>query len=114
VETAAEYGIINGYADGTFGANDLITREQAMTIIARAMQITKLDDGLSENDSNTLLENYIDAVNVSDYARKSAAACIETGIISGKGNKTLAPKDNMTRAEVAVIMQRLLQESDLI
>jgi hypothetical protein len=85
-----------------------------MTIIARAMQITKLDDGLSENDSNTLLENYIDAVNVSDYARKSAAACIETGIISGKGNKTLAPKDNMTRAEVAVIMQRLLQESDLI
>ncbi len=56
----------------------------------------------------------MDAANVSEYAWESVAACLETGIISGKGNEMLAPKDNMTRAEVAVILQRLLQKSGLI
>ncbi|MGE4485300.1 MAG: S-layer homology domain-containing protein [Oscillospiraceae bacterium] len=114
IETASAYGIIVGYTDGTFGPNDKISREQAMTVVAKAMKITKLESGLSDGDITTLLGNYTDAANVSEYAKESAAVCIETGIISGKGNENLAPKDNMTRAEVAVIVQRLLQKSGLI
>lgn len=85
-----------------------------MTIIARAMAITKLDAGLSEDAGAALLQNYKDVSSVSSYARASAAACLETGIILGKGDEALAPKDSMTRAESAVILQRLLQKSDLI
>lgn len=114
IKTASAYGIVAGYTDGTFGPNDKITREQAMTIITRAMIITKLDANISGSAVTALLEKYSDSADVSDYARDSAAACIEAGIISGKGSETLAPTDNMTRAEVAVIVQRLLQKSGLI
>ncbi len=114
VETAITYGIISGYEDNTFRPNVQITREQAMTIIARAMKITKLNTELYDSDITTLLDNYTDAVDISNYARENAAACVKAGIISGKGNETLAPTDNMTRAEVSVIVQRLLQKSGLI
>ena len=35
INTAVDYGIVTGYGDGTFGPNEPITREQAMTMIAR-------------------------------------------------------------------------------
>ena len=114
VQTASAYGIITGYGDGRFAPNDKITREQAMVIIARAMEITRLDAQLSSGDIITLRGNYTNAAKVSAYVRQSAAICIETGIISGKENETLAPKDNITRAETAIIVQRLLQKSKLI
>jgi hypothetical protein len=42
------------------------------------------------------------------------AACLKTGIMTGRDNDTAAPKSNITRAEVAVIVKRLLQASGLI
>ena len=114
IETAAAYGIINGYGDGTFGPNDLITREQAMTMIARAMAITGLETVLSDSGINRLLASYTDSENISDYAKTGVEACIETGVVTGKTSSTIAPKDTITRAEVAVMVQRLLQQSELI
>ncbi|MGE4353319.1 MAG: S-layer homology domain-containing protein [Oscillospiraceae bacterium] len=113
-QTASAYGLVTGYDDGTFRPNDKITREQAMTVIARAMAITKLSAGLSDSGAAALPAGYTDISSVSSYARAGAAACLETGIIFGKGKATLAPKDNITRAESAVILQRLLQKSNLI
>jgi len=37
-----------------------------------------------------------------------------TGIVKGKNGQLLAPKDQITRAEVTVIIQKLLQKSHLI
>lgn len=48
IQTAVGYGIVNGYGDGTFGPQDTITREQTMTMIARAMKLTKLAPALSD------------------------------------------------------------------
>jgi hypothetical protein len=42
------------------------------------------------------------------------AACLKAGIVSGRGGRLIAPKDNITRAEVAAIVQRLLRKSGLI
>ncbi|RKP54130.1 hypothetical protein D7Z26_12160 [Cohnella endophytica] len=39
---------------------------------------------------------------------------MQAGIVSGRNGALLAPKAYMTRAEVPVIIQRLLQKSDLI
>jgi uncharacterized repeat protein (TIGR02543 family) len=114
IKTASSYGIIMGYGDGTFGPNDRITREQAMTMISRAMGITNLHSSLTENEITNILKAYTDLSNASEYAKENIAACIDTGIVSGRSQNTIAPKDNITRAEVAVIIQRLLQKSGLI
>ena len=114
IETAASYGIIKGYDNGSFGPNDTITREQAMTMIARAMKITGLTVALTDSDISSLLGAYLDVASASDYAKDSIVACLKAGIISGTGNATVSPQADITRAEVAVMVQRLLQKSGLI
>lgn len=57
---------------------------------------------------------YDDANKMADYTKSSIAACVKTGIVSGRNGNMIAPKDNITRAEVAVIISRLLKKSNLI
>jgi len=114
VKTAASYGIINGYDSSTFGPNDMITREQAMAMMARAMKITGLKVSLTDRDASSLLAAYTDASSASDYAVGSIAACLKTGVVSGTSKNTISPKDYVTRAEVAVMAERLLKQSGLI
>lgn len=100
--------------DGTFGPNDLITREQAMTIIARAMKITGLEASLDDSETSTLPAGYTDLAAASSYARTGITACLKAGIVSGRSGGIVAPKDYITRAEAAVFVQRLMQKSGLI
>lgn len=114
IETASTYGIIKGYDFSTFGPNNLITREQAMSMIARAMKLTGLEVSLTNSDISGLLTGYTDTTSFSDYAKDSIAACLKTGIVSGTSKNTISPKNYVTRAEVAVMVERLLQKSQLI
>ena len=114
VQTAVGYGVVSGYGDGTFGPNDTITREQAMTMLARAMKITGLAPTLTDAQATLLLSKYTDASVISDYAKASVAACVDTGVVLGRTNAKLAAKDAITRAEVAAIVERLLRKSNLI
>ena len=114
VATATAYGLITGYDDTHFGPNDMITREQAMTILARTMKLTGLSSSLSDYEVSALFANYTDADKVSDFAKAGVAACIKTGVVTGTSTTTLSPKEYVTRAEVAVMVQRLLKKSGLI
>lgn len=114
IVTAASYGVIKGYPDGRFGPNDTITREQAMAIIARAMETTGLKANVTEDTIAKQIENYEDGTTVSEYAKKGVADCLDTGVVSGLSSNMLAPKANVTRAQVAAMVERLLQKSNLI
>lgn len=114
IRTAHAYGLINGFEDGTFHPNDTITREQAMVILAKAMTITGLKDSLNSGTLDTMLKSFQDEATVSSWARSSAADSVKSGLVRGRSQSLLAPKGKITRAEIAMIMQRLLQKSDLI
>ncbi|MBO9596467.1 MAG: S-layer homology domain-containing protein, partial [Cohnella sp.] len=114
LNTAIEYGLIEGFGDRTFRPNDKITREQAMVIIARAMTITGLKGKLAASAAEQTLSPYGDATNASSWAKAGIADCVQAGVVKGVSLTRLAPQANITRAEVAVIAQRLLQKSDLI
>ena len=114
VRTAYEYGLMEGYEDGTFRPAERITREQAMVIIARAMAITGLTADVSPADAEQTLASFADAAGVSKWARSGVAAAIKAGIVSGRIDGRIAPGDSITRAEVAVLVRRLLQKSGLI
>jgi len=114
INTAYSYHLISGFEDGTFRPMDKITREQAMTIIAKAMKITDLKAKLSFKEAGELLSPFVDANSASEWAKNSIADCLQAGIVSGRNVNQLAPKNNISRAEVAAIVQRLLQKSNLI
>lgn len=111
IYTASEYGLIEGYTDGTFRPHEKITREQAMTILARAMAITGLKRELPPYDP---LAVFADASDVSAWARSGVADSLLGGLVTGKDGGKLAPQDHITRAEAAAVIQRLLRNSDLI
>ncbi|WP_146762326.1 DUF4838 domain-containing protein [Paenibacillus contaminans] len=114
IHTAVSYGLIDGFEDGTFRPNDSITREQAMMVLARAMSITNLKAKLHSKAPAEMLKIYQDADAVAQWAKISIAECIEAGIVSGRSSTLLAPKEFMTRAEVATIIHKLLQKSEMI
>ncbi|WP_256762184.1 S-layer homology domain-containing protein, partial [Cohnella sp. WQ 127256] len=114
INTAYAHHLISGYEDGTFRPNDKITREQAMAIIAKAMEITGLKQNLAANSIEDRLRSFTDAADASEWAKSGIADSVEAGIITGKSKSVLDPKALITRAEVAAIIERLLQKSDLI
>lgn len=111
IQTASAYQLIGGYEDGTFRPTNTIDREQAMMIMANAMKLTNMKENLSDA---ALLTKYQDADQVSEWAQRSIALCLQGGIVAGRTDSTLAPKGQLTRAEVAVMSQRLLQQAGLI
>ncbi|URN96698.1 MAG: S-layer homology domain-containing protein [Candidatus Pristimantibacillus lignocellulolyticus] len=114
VQTAYAYGLINGFQDGTFGPEKSITREQAMVIISKAMLLTDLPGVAHGSSAESIVGAYKDGNQVASWAVVGVADAISAGIVSGKVDNSLAPQAAITRAEVAVIIERLLQNSDLI
>jgi hypothetical protein len=83
-------------------------------MIAKAMIITDLKAKLPSIEASELLHSYTDAIEASGWAKSGIADTLQAGIITGRSGNVLAPKAFITRAEVAAIIQRLLQQSDLI
>ncbi|APO46692.1 hypothetical protein BS614_23365 [Paenibacillus xylanexedens] len=113
VTTAASYGLIDGYEDGTFRPQAQITRQEAMALIARAMTVTGMEPAASAGNVQQW-SDYADAEQVASWAKEAVASSISTGLVSGRGKDTIAPNQSITRAETAAIIRRLLQQSGLI
>lgn len=114
INAASEYKLIQGYSNGNFGPNDKITRQQAMTILARALLLTDIDTTISEQEATTILAAFKDEGQIAEYAKSPIAVAVKTGLVTGKENKTIAPTANISRAEVAVIIERFLKKAELI
>ena len=100
---AVQNGIVNGVSETEFAPDNTITREQMATIIHRYMKFKGLDMSVSENVDVT---SYEDFENISDYAKEAFRFACSNGIISGTSKTTLAPKESLTRAQMAAIFQR--------
>lgn len=115
IKTAYQYNIISGYSNNTFRPTDKITREQAMAMVSRTMKLTGMKAQLGgEVGAQNILSAFTDISQASEWAKEGIAVCVRTGIISGRSNGLAAPKANITRAEVAAMIKRLLQKSNLI
>ena len=105
VAWASENGIVNG-SNGKFDPNGLLTREQLAAILWRYAQYEKRD--VSVRDETVLL-SYADAQDVSSYAVVPMQWACGEGLIQGSSGK-LAPKSTTTRAQVATVLVRYLNE----
>ena len=101
VAWAANAGIVNGYPDGSFGADDTITREQLLVMLYRYAG----NPGIAAAGLQIL-----DAGMVSPYAVQAVNWAIETGIISVSDNTAVRPQDDATREEAAQIIWNFMQK----
>lgn len=97
---AKKLGIASGINDNRFNPKAAITRQDALLLLAKAMQAAGKTVG-SGDISN--LNAFADKSNVAPYAISEIAALVNEGIVKGDGKK-LNPLSNLTRAEAAVIL----------
>lgn len=111
VAKAHEYGLLQGYGDGTFRPRNLITRQEAMAILRRALKWTELSG--DANDVELTLSRFADHAQVAGWAKEAVATMVEKGIVQGSEGK-LNPYGQLTRAEAAAMVHRMLKKSGLI
>jgi len=106
---ARNYGIIRGVGDNRFAPRNTITRQDMMVIVYRALEASlALKGGGPSNDGGGILHSqYPDYDTVAAYAREAVSALVGAGLVNGKNGK-IAPTDYTTRAEVAVLIKRIL------
>ncbi|MFB6367696.1 S-layer homology domain-containing protein [Paenibacillus elgii] len=114
VTISNEFDIVRGYEDGNFHGNKQITREEGIAMIARAYSLINPQAKLSQDSIESQLSKYTDAKSVSDWAKEDVARMIEAGIVQGDSPQLLSPQSNMTRAETAALIARLLKTTNLI
>ena len=89
-----EWAVAEGVSDGT-NPEGTITREQLAVMLYR-------NSGSPEVSADAL--TFADADAVSTWAVDGVRWAVANGILSGKGNNTLDPQGNATRAEVAQML----------
>lgn len=105
--TAVEYGLVNGYKDGSFRPREAITRLEAMIMVQRAAKIV---DYAGTTGS---LASFSDGRKIDAWARSAAEFNVGSSLIVGNNGK-LRPGDNISRAETATVILRLLQKAELV
>ena len=106
VKWADANGIAGGYGNGKFGINDNITREQLAVMLCRYAKYKGYDVSVGK-DTNIL--SYKDAKDVSAWAVEAMQWAVGAGIINGRAADTLVPKGTATRAEIAAMLTRFIE-----
>lgn len=101
VKWASDNNIVSGYDETHFAPNNLLTKEQTITILWRI-------SGSPENN-NTI--TYNDSEDISDYAR-TAVAWASTNSIITNTNAILAPQEYITRGEMALMLYNMLASKE--
>ena len=95
-------GTLTGNGDGTMTPNNYMTREEAMTMLARAY-------GLTVENTQAGITQYADYQNISDYATGYVGAMTAAGYVGGYEDGTIRPKDYISRAEFVKIIDNMIK-----
>ncbi|MZQ81145.1 hypothetical protein GQF01_03220 [Paenibacillus sp. 5J-6] len=100
VAKAMKVGYIQGYADGTFGANKPISRQEAAVIIDRLLGLSKT--ARSETD-------FSDKNSIAPWAKDAVNAVVAHDIFTGyAADHTLRPLNAIKRGEAVTVLDRAL------
>lgn len=98
--TASEYGIANGYNDGSFKPNQAVTRAQFVTMLWRSA-------GSLAAEKTEL--NFTDAADIAEPYQAAVAWGVENGIILGYNDGSFMPNQTVSRAQMATFVYRYMK-----
>ena len=103
VAWAAENGVVNGYADGTFRPHLPVSRQQLAALLWRYARWADVDLVRPAD-----LADYQDAAQVAVYAVEPLGWAVKAGLIQGTAEGKLLPQGGALRGQTAVILCRFL------
>ena len=99
VDWAAEQGIITGYGDGRFGADDTLNREQLAVILYSWLGKPDVEQEL----------NFLDRENISAWAVEGMEMAVSYGFMVGLNDGRLAPQVTVDRGQTAAVLMRFCE-----
>lgn len=99
IEKAVQLGIVNGYADGSFRPNATVSRGEFSVMLSRALQL----NGTADTSS------LADYASIPSWAQEHVAKVVAAGIITGYADATFRASEQLTRAQLAVMITRAAQ-----
>ena len=104
IRWAASEGIAKGFADGSFGQDVYVSREQLAAFLYREVQ--RQGGGFTGMWYFPL--NYPDIEELGAFADEAMHWCVMTGVLQGTADGRLAPKATVDRAQLSAILHRYL------
>ena len=98
IAKAVERGFVNGHSENRFAPDIPISREQAATMVVRAFDLGKAKGSMK----------FLDRGKISSWARDYVNVVSESGYLVGYPDGNFRPDLNITRAQSATIVYRLL------
>lgn len=90
-----------------FNGNKFITREEIAEAVVLASRLNKKQKA----DVKILTQKFKDYQSISPTFRELVALAVSSGIMSGNANGTFNAKGALTRAELTVVLNKLVQET---
>ncbi|MCD4712876.1 MAG: S-layer homology domain-containing protein [Clostridiales bacterium] len=100
IQKATQAGYVTGFPNGKFEPNAFVTREQVAVIIGNLYKI--------EDSTESLIIEDIDQI--SNWAKSAVERIIKSGIMSGYPDGSFRGRNNITRAEAAVVLSKIHQK----
>ncbi|MCM3717734.1 S-layer homology domain-containing protein [Fictibacillus phosphorivorans] len=97
IGAVAEANIMNGYGDNTFKPAKILTRAEIASLLVRAYDL-----------EGTSSENFKD-VPKKHWAYQPISTLVEYGLVSGFNDNTFRPENQLTRAEFAAFLARVIR-----
>ena len=110
---AYQLGIVNGMGDGTFGVNGTLTREQAVTMLGRVVELAedgKVSDGSGLKKGKTEVAAFTDDAKIGSWAKNYVAYFVSHGVVNGMTDGSFAPAANMTREQAMKVAVEALEQ----
>ncbi len=92
---ASQEEIVQGYGNGLFGVEDLVSREQLATVLWR----------YAGSPETAAAPDFADAGTIASWAAPAAAWAKAEGIMNGRDGNRFAPQAALTRGELATVLQ---------
>ena len=99
IGVAKKLGIAQG-AYGKFNPAESLTRQDAMVLLNRAIDVT----GRKNLTASTDLSKFSDRAKVASYAKEAVGTLVRAGVLNGYENGTFLPEGKLTRAEMAIVL----------
>lgn len=104
VAAAVQSGIVNGRSSTAFAPDATISREEMAVMIIRALEF-KQGKVLASSTGQVL---FADASSISEWAHAYVNAAVELKLVQGRDHHLFAPQGQLTRAESAQVIYKLL------
>jgi hypothetical protein len=104
IKNALSLNLIEKDEEGNLEPDKMLTREEVVEVLVNAVKAMGI---YVDEENRTYPLQFSDFEEVQDSRKEAMAIAVKLGFVNGMGDGTLAPKDLVTRGQMATLMKKV-------